>query len=78
MPQKEKREKGTENLFKQIADKNFPNLWKKLDPQIQEANRTLNYLNPKRPSAQHMKTVKMNDKERILKSAREKKMILNL
>ena len=43
----------TESLFKQIIDKNSPNLWKALNPQIQEANRTTNYLNPKRSCARH-------------------------
>ena len=46
----EERKKGMENLFKQIIDKNFPKLWKELDPGIQEANRIPNYLNPKRSS----------------------------
>lgn len=33
-----KRQKGKESLFKQIVDNNFTNLWKELDPQIQETN----------------------------------------
>ena len=45
-----KERKGTGNLFKQIVDKNFPNLWKELNPQIQEANKTSNYLNLKKKS----------------------------
>nr|ACC62065.1 hypothetical protein [Rhinolophus ferrumequinum] len=75
IPEGEEREKGTENIFKQIVDENFPNLWTELDPRIQGANRTPNYLNPKRPSPRHivLKLSKINDKERILKAAREKK-----
>ena len=44
----EERKKGIESLLKQIIIENFPNIWKELDLQIQEANRTPNYLNPKR------------------------------
>lgn len=77
IPEGEEREKGTENIFKQIVDENFPNLWTELDPRIQEANRTPNYLNPNRPSPRHivLKLSKINDKERILKAAREKKTV---
>ena len=60
LEEEEEREKGTESLFKQRIDENFPKLWKELDPQIQEANRT----NPKRPSPWHivLKLSKINDK----------------
>ena len=71
-----KERKGTGNLFKQIVDKNFPNLWKELNPQIQEANKTSNYLNlkKKKPSPNHivLKLSKINDGERLLQAAREK------
>lgn len=70
-------DKGKENLFKQVADENFPNLWKKTNPQSQEANRTPSYLNPKRPSPRHilLKLSKINDKERIPQAAKEKKKV---
>ena len=32
IPEGEKKEKGTGDLFKQITDENFPNLWKEVDP----------------------------------------------
>ena len=75
--EKEEREKGTESLFKQVADENFPNLWKELDPQIQEASKTPSHLNPKRPSLRNtvLKLKKNNDKEKILKAARAKKEV---
>lgn len=38
IPDREKKEKGSDNLFQQTADENFPNLWKELDPQNQAAN----------------------------------------
>lgn len=65
----------TENLFKQIVDENSPNLWNELDPRIQEEKITLSCLNLKRSSQRHfvLKLSKVNDKEKILKAAREKK-----
>lgn len=65
----------TENLFKQIVDVNSPNLWNELNPRIQEEKRTLSYLNLKRSSQRHfvLKLSKVNDKEKILKAARENK-----
>lgn len=37
IPEKEKK-KGTESLLKEIINENFPNLWKELEPQIEELN----------------------------------------
>lgn len=74
IPEGEEGEKETEKLFKTIINKNFPYLWKELDPQIQEANRTLNYFNPKLPSLRDiiLTLSKINNKERILKTSRQK------
>lgn len=74
IPEEEEREKGTERLFKRTIDENCPNIWKELDLQIQKANKTPNYLSPKRSSPRHiiLKLSKLNDKEIILKAAREK------
>ena len=75
-PERDKQEKATESLLKQIINKNFSSLFKELDPQIQKANRTSNYLCPKRPSQRHiaLKLPKINGKKkkRILKAAKEK------
>ena len=38
IPEREEREKGAESLFKQIIAENFPNLWKKLDMQVNYPN----------------------------------------
>ena len=56
---------------------NFPNLLKEIDIQIQEAQRIPNKMNPKRTTPRHIiiKMPKVRDKERILKAAREKKII---
>ena len=55
---------------------NFPNMDKEIDMQVQEAQRTLNKMNPKRIAPKHMiiKMPKIKDKDRILKAAREKQL----
>ena len=56
---------------------NFPNL-KDTDIKIQKAQRASNKLNPNRPTPRHavIKMVKVKDKARILKAAREKQRII--
>ena len=68
------RDKGAESLFKEIMAKNFLNLGKETDIQIQEAQRVQNKKNPKRSTLRHIriKMSKVKQKERILKAAREK------
>ena len=41
------KEQGLESIFRQMVE-NFPNLRNRLELGIQEANRTFNYLNPKK------------------------------
>ena len=55
---------------------NFPNI-KEVDIKIQEVQKALNKLNPKRPTLTHIiiKRAKIKDKERILKAARESQSI---
>ena len=43
-----------ENLFEKTMKENFPNLGKKIDIQIQEAQRVSNKMNPKRPTPRHI------------------------
>ena len=73
----EEKEQGLESIIRQILDENFPNLKNELELGIQEVNRTPSYLNPKRPSPRHtvLKLSKINDEDRILKTAREEKMV---
>ena len=54
--------------------KNFPNLVKEIDIQVQEPQRVPKKMNPKRPTPRHIiiKMPKVKDKERILKAARRK------
>ena len=54
---------------------NLPNL-KEMDMKIQEAHRTPNKLNPNRPTPRHT-IIKMEKvKERILKAAKESKVLI--
>ena len=56
---------------------NFPNLKREKVTQIQETQRVPSKRNPKRPTARHIiKMAKFQDKERILKAAREKKEVI--
>ena len=56
---------------------NFPNLMKEKVTQIQETQRVPIKRNPKRPTSRHIiiKMAKFQDKERILKAAREKQEV---
>ena len=66
--------KGPASIFNKITEENFPNLKKEMPMNIQEAYRTPNRLDQKRHSSCHIriKTPNAQDKERILKSVREK------
>ena len=57
--------------------KNFPNLAKELDMQVQGAQRVLKKLDPRRYTPRHniIKLSKIKDKERILKAANEKETV---
>ena len=63
---------------KQQEIENFPNLVKKIDIQVQEAQRVPNKMDPKRTTPRHIviKMPKVKDKERILKATREKQSYL--
>ena len=56
---------------------NFPNLVKKIDMQVQEAQIVPNKMDVKRPTPRHIitKMLKVKHKEGILKAAREKKLV---
>ena len=74
IPGGEEEEQGIENLFEKVMMENFPNLMRQKVTQIQETQRIPSKRNPKRPPARHIiiKMAKFQDKERILKAAREK------
>ena len=55
----------------------FPNLVKEIHLQVKEAERIPNKMDAKRPTPRHMiiKMPKVKDKEKILRAAREKKLV---
>jgi hypothetical protein len=65
--------KGPENVFNKIIEENFPNLKKEMAIKVQEAYITPNKWDQKRKSSHHIiiKTLNAQNKERILKDARE-------
>ena len=67
-------EQGIENLFEKVMMENFPKLMRGNVTQIQETQGVPIKSNPKRPTSRHIiiKMAKFQDKERILKAAREK------
>ena len=62
------------NLFEKVMMENIPNLMSKKVTQIQESQRVPIKRNAKRPTVRHIiiKMAKFQDKQRILKAAREK------
>ena len=74
IPEGEEEEQGMENLFEKVMMENSPNLRREKVTQIQESQRVPSKRNPKMPTARHIliKMAKFQDKERILKAAREK------
>ena len=77
IPEGEGEEQGIENLFEKVMMENFPNLMREKVNQIQETQRGPSKRNPKRPTGRHIiiKMANFQDKERILKAAREKKEV---
>ena len=56
---------------------NFPNLVKEIDTQVQEAQRVPKKLDPMRTTPRHIiiKMLKVKNKERILRAAREEQIV---
>ena len=50
----EKKEQETGNLFEKIMKKNFPNLVKEIDIQIQEVQKVPNKMDTKRPTPRYI------------------------
>ena len=76
VPEGEEKEEEIGNLIEKIMKENFPNLLKEIDMHVQEAQRVPNKMDAKRPTPRHIiKMSKVKDKERILKAAREKKLV---
>ena len=74
----EEEEQDIENLFEQIMKEKFSNLAKEIDFQeVQEAQRVPKKLSLRRNTPRHiiMTLPKINNKERILKAAREQETV---
>ena len=74
-PEGEERQKGPEKIFEEIIVKNFLNMGKEIDTQVQEVPRVPYRINPRRNTSTHIviKLAKIKDKEKLLKAAREKR-----
>ena len=77
IPEGDEKEQGIETLFEKIVTEKFPNLEREEALQVQEAQRVLIKMNPKRTTPRHIiiKMLNFRDKERILKTTREKQEV---
>ena len=77
IPEGEEKEQGIENLFEKVMMENFPNLRREKVTQIQETQRVPSKRNSKRPTVTHIiiKMANFQEKERMLKAAREKQEV---
>ena len=78
MPEEAEEDQEIENLFEQIMKENFPTLAKEIDFQeVQEAQRVPKKLHPRKHTLRNIIITlpKMEEKEKILKAAREKETV---
>ena len=77
IPEGEEEDQGIKNLFQKVMMENFPSLMREKVTQIQETQRVPSKRNLKSPTLIHIiiKMAKFQDKERILKAAREKQEV---
>ena len=54
VPEKEEKKKGTEKIFDETIVENFPNMGKERVNQVQEAQRVLYRINPRRNTPRHI------------------------
>ena len=76
VPEEEEKKKGYEKNFEEIIVEIFPNMEEEIVNQVQEAQRVLYRINPRRNMPRHIliKLTKTKQKETILKAAREKQV----
>ena len=74
VPEREEREKGSEKIFEEIIFENFPNMGKEIATKVQEAQRVLGRISPRRNMLRHIiiKLTKIKDNKKLLKATREK------
>ena len=71
----EEKEQEIGNVFEKIMKENLPDLVKEVDMQVQETQRVPNKMDAKRPTPKNIIIKMPKVKERILKAAREKKLV---
>ena len=54
VPEEEKKERGFEKIFEKIIVENFPNMEKETATQVQEVQRDLYRINPRRNTLRHI------------------------
>ena len=75
--EREEKKQGIENLFEKIMTESFPNLERRKDMQVQEAQMVPIKMKPKRSTPSHIiiKIPNFKDKERILKAEIHKQIV---
>ena len=66
VPEREEKKEGSEKLFEEIIVKNYPNMGKEIVTQVQEAQRVLYKINPRKNTPRHIliKLTKIKSKEK--------------
>ena len=77
LPEEKQEEQEIENLIEKVMKENFPSLMKEIDMQVKEAQRVPKKLDPRKHTQRHIIIMlpKIKEKERILKSGREKETV---
>ena len=76
VPEEDKKE-GHEKILEETIVENLPKMGKEIPTQVQETQRVLNRITPRRNTLRHtlIRLTKIKYKEQILKAAREKQQI---
>ena len=71
------KKKGHEKIFEEKIVENVPKIEKEITTQVQETQRVLNRVNPRRNTPIHIsiKLMKIKHKEQIVEATREKQQI---
>ena len=77
VPQEEDKKKDYEKILEEIIVENLPKMGKEIPTQVQETQRVLNRITPRRNTPRHIliRLTKIKHKEQILKAARERQQI---
>ena len=69
----EEKDEGPEKIFEEIIAENFPHMGKEISNQVQEAQRILSWIKPRRNALRHIviKVTEIRDRGKILKARRK-------